>query len=168
MYGRRAYGLSCSLFHTDASAEPNPAEMYDLADLTPQCGRRADSLKLYLTWLYYGTSGLRSSVDRAFATASHMFSLIEASSNFVTVSRKPLPCTQVCFYYAPGGQLSEQDEQNGEQTSKLVGRLLQKGFMVDYAPGPRGKMVRAVVNIGTKKETVETLVKLIEQIGSQS
>jgi len=33
------------LFHTDAGAEPNPAEMYDLADLTPQCGRRADSYK---------------------------------------------------------------------------------------------------------------------------
>lgn len=138
--------------------------MYDLADLTPQCGRRADSLKMYLTWLYYGTSGLRTSVERAFATAGHMFSLIETSPNFVTVSKAPLPCTQVCFYYAPAGQLSEDDEVNGERTSRLAAQLLKKGLMVDYAPGPKGKMIRAVINIGTKRETVETLVRLIEQI----
>ena len=142
--------------------------MYDLADLTPQCGRRADSLKLYLTWLYYGTSGLRSSVEQAFSTASYMFSLVSSSPNFVPVSQSPLPCTQVCFYYAQGGNLSDNHPETGDRTSKLAHQLLKKGFMVDYAPGPKGKMIRAVVNIQTKRSTVESLVKLIEQIGGDS
>lgn len=141
--------------------------MYDLADLTPQCGRRADSLKMYLTWLYYGTSGLRTSVERAFSTAAHLHSLVQSSPNFVAVSKSPLPCTQVCFYYAPEGKLGASDAENGERTSRIAEGLLKKGLMVDYAPGPKGKMIRAVVNIQTKKSTVEALVKQIEEIGSQ-
>lgn len=64
--------------------------------------------------------------------------------------------------------MSDDHQENGNRTSKLAHELLQKGFMVDYAPGPKGKMIRAVVNIQTKRSTVESLVKLIEQIGAGS
>ena len=39
------------------SGDETNAEVWDLADLTLQCGRRGDSLKLALGWIYYGTSG---------------------------------------------------------------------------------------------------------------
>ena len=49
------------LFHTNPdtdSAANNPdAEIFDLADLTLQCGRRADSLKLALGWIFHGAHG---------------------------------------------------------------------------------------------------------------
>ena len=34
-------------------------DVWDLADLTLQCGRRGDSLKVALAWLYYGANGFR-------------------------------------------------------------------------------------------------------------
>lgn len=40
------------LFH-----ESSGEEVWDLADLTLQCGRRGDSLKLGLSWMYYGREG---------------------------------------------------------------------------------------------------------------
>lgn len=63
--------------------------------------------------------------------------------------------------------MGKKDAENGERTSRIAQCLLKKGLMVDYAPGPRGKMIRAVVNIQTKKSTVEALVKQIEEIGSR-
>ena len=158
--------LSLSLFHNDAQATPDPAEMYDLADLTPQCGRKADSLKLFLSWQYYGTSGLCQSVERAFATASYLYELISRSANFVPVSRFPLPCTQVCFYHAVGGQLGNEDEDVSARTRNIAQGLLKRGMMVDYAPGPKGKMLRVVVNIQTRRETVEALVRAIDEVGA--
>ena len=38
------------LFHSPGLG--SGGETYDLADLTLQCGRRGDSLKLYLSWIY--------------------------------------------------------------------------------------------------------------------
>ena len=157
--------IALSLFHNDAQATPDPAEMYDLADLTPQCGRKADSLKLFLSWQYYGTSGLCQSVERAFATASYLYELISSSANFVPVSRFPLPCTQVCFYHAAGGQLGN-EEAVSARTRDIAQGLLKKGMMVDYAPGPKGKMLRVVVNIQTRRETVEALVRAIDEVGA--
>lgn len=47
------------LFH--ASGDESQ-EVWDLADLTLQCGRRGDSLKLALAWIYYGSSGFGSTL----------------------------------------------------------------------------------------------------------
>ncbi|KAL8709282.1 MAG: hypothetical protein Q9225_007473, partial [Loekoesia sp. 1 TL-2023] len=64
------------LFHGDAETEgeghtlKQPGEVYDLADLTLQCGRRGDALKLYLSWAYHGTSGYRTQIETAFETAA--------------------------------------------------------------------------------------------------
>jgi len=93
-----------SLFHHDGTeSELNPSEMYDLGDLTPQCGRRGDALKLHLAWLYYGTSGLSSRISTAYTRADQLFNILENQPDFIMVSRRPLPCLQVCFYYAPEG-----------------------------------------------------------------
>ena len=53
------------LFHGDPS---DTDEVYDLADLTLQCGRRGDALKLYLAWVYHGSQGFAAQIDCAFET----------------------------------------------------------------------------------------------------
>ena len=56
------------LFHGD----PNETdEVYDLADLTLQCGRRGDALKLYLAWVYHGSQGFAAQIDCAFETGTY-------------------------------------------------------------------------------------------------
>ncbi|KAK0856488.1 Glutamate decarboxylase 2 [Friedmanniomyces endolithicus] len=139
-------------------------EIFDLADLTPQCGRRGDSLKLALSWIYSGTSGYASYIDAAFATAAHLADLISKHPDFTLVSENPPPCLQVCFYFRK--QLGEVGAKgNSRMTEEVSRRLVPRGFMVDYAPGEEGRFFRVVVSGQTRWGTVEGLVKAIEEVG---
>jgi glutamate decarboxylase len=140
-------------------------EVWDLADLTLQCGRRGDSLKLALGWIYNGRAGYERLIDHAFDTAAYFAEQLSSNANFVLVSENPPPCLQVCFYYAPAGEMSEDKNSNSGITRKVTGELVRKGFMIDYAPGDKGSFFRAVVNIGTEKGTVDGLIKAIEDCG---
>lgn len=154
------------LFHADDSDTPSE-EVWDLADLTLQCGRRGDSLKLALAWIYYGTTGFESQIDQAFEIASYFASVIASKSDFVLVSENPPPCLQICFYYGKGGMLSDNKEVNTKVTATIVGKLILRGFMVDYAPGEKGSFFRVVVNRETRTGTVDGLIKAIEEIGAE-
>lgn len=151
------------LFHGEDNED---AEVWDLADLTLQCGRRGDSLKLALSWIYYGSSGFETQIDQAFATAAHLVALVQTRPNFVLVSENPPPCLQVCFYYAPRGKLHADNAENTKVTRQIAHALIARGFMVDYAPGEKGSFFRVVTNSQTRRETVEGLVKAVEDIGN--
>ncbi|KAK4124608.1 PLP-dependent transferase [Parathielavia appendiculata] len=149
------------------ATDTNVPEVWDMADLTLQCGRRADSLKLALSWIYYGAAAFGRQVDGAFAVAAHLANLISQHADFVLVSENPPPCLQVCFYYAPGGKVAEEKEENTRRTRAMVERLVGRGYMVDYAPGERGSFFRVVVNALTLRGTVEGLVKALEKVGRE-
>ncbi|ROT35742.1 PLP-dependent transferase [Sodiomyces alkalinus F11] len=153
------------LFHAAERAEPG--DTWDLADLTLQCGRRGDSLKLALAWIYYGAAGFERQLDNAFDLAAHLASLIQQNENFVLVSSNPPPSLQVCFYYAPGGKLADSPEDNTRTTRTMVEKLIPRGFMVDYAPGEKGSFFRVVVNCQTLRGTVEGLAKALEDVGRE-
>ncbi|KAK0725332.1 pyridoxal phosphate-dependent transferase [Lasiosphaeris hirsuta] len=142
-------------------------EVWDLADLTLQCGRRGDSLKLALSWIYYGAAGFERQVDGAFEVAAYLAETLAQKEEFVLISENPPPCLQVCFYYAPGGQLAGDPEVNTRRTRIMAERLVSRGFMVDYAPGERGSFFRVVVNTQTLKGTVAGLVKALEAAGRE-
>lgn len=152
------------LFH---NAVESGAEIYDLAELTPQCGRRADSLKLFLSLNYYGAQYFSDLVGRGYENAEYLLSLVKKSENFVAISPEPLPCMQVCFYFARGEKLGGDKEKNGEITAAIANRLISRGFMIDFAPGDQGKFFRVVVNGNTRKGTLDGLVKAIEESAGQ-
>lgn len=153
------------LFH---SADAETGEVWDLADLTLQCGRRGDAIKLALSWIYYGSKGFGKQVDGAFEVAGYLADLLEErKQEFVMVSEKPAPCLQVCFYYAPGGKVSESAEENTRRTRVMVERLVRRGYMIDYAPGEKGSFFRVVVNCQTLRSTVEGLVKALVKVGEE-
>ncbi|KAK3942038.1 glutamate decarboxylase 1 [Diplogelasinospora grovesii] len=145
----------------------NVPEVWDLADLTLQCGRRGDALKLALSWIYYGAAGFERMVDHGFATAEYMTDIIKEREDFVLLSDDPPACLQICFYYAPGGQLSEDKKVNTARTRAMVEKLIHRGFMVDYAPGDKGSFFRVVVNAQTLRTTVDGLVKALEAVGKE-
>ncbi|KAM0262491.1 hypothetical protein ACHAQJ_001745 [Trichoderma viride] len=149
------------LFHSVGDDE----EIWDMADLTLQCGRRGDTLKVALAWLYYGANGFERQIDHAFDMASHLFRLLEESGDFVMVSSYPPPCLQVCFYSAPGGKLSTDSKANTSRTQQIAQMLVGRGFMVDYAPGDKGSFLRVVVNVQTLEGTVEGIVKAMVDVG---
>ncbi|KAI1636090.1 pyridoxal phosphate-dependent transferase [Biscogniauxia mediterranea] len=148
--------------------EEEEKEVWDLADLTLQCGRRADALKLALAWVYYGAAGLAAQVDGAFATAARLAARIAAEpEHFALVSETPPPCLQVCFYYAPRGRVAPDPAENTRRTREMARRLVGRGFMVDYAPGDRGSFFRAVVNCQTLPATVDGLVTALKEVGRE-
>lgn len=151
------------LFHADSDSSSE--EVWDLADLTLQCGRRGDALKLALTWIYYGTSGFESQIDHAFSIASYFATAVSNRADLVLISENPPPCLQVCFYYAKDGKLKESKDENTKVTAEIVHKLILRGFMVDYAPGEKGSFFRVVVNRETRKGTIDGLIKAIEEIG---
>jgi len=156
------------LFHHDNnSVTSDNNEIWDLADLTLQCGRRGDSLKLALGWIYYGASGYGAQIDHAFNTAAYMAEQIAKSPNLRPVSTNPPPCLQVCFYYAPHGQLCPEPAGNTQATTEIARSLLAAGFMIDHAPGEMGNFFRVVVNVVTRRETVDGLLKAIGEIGAE-
>ena len=150
------------LFHSRADGE-----VWDLADLTLQCGRRADSLKLALAWQYYGSDGFERQIDNAFDTAAYLYNAAREHPNLEVVSPQLPQCMQVCFYYAPGGKVSEDSEVNTKITSSIVHKLVSRGFMTDYAPGDRGHFFRVVINCQTLRGTIDGLVKAITELGQE-
>ena len=124
--------------------------------------RHADSLKLALSWIYYGTEGYSAYIDHGFEVATHLASLLSSNAKFTLVSEDPPPCLQVCFYF----NKQSNPEHNSRITEEVTRALEPRGFMTDYAPGEDGKFFRVVVNGQTRTETVEGLVKAIDDVGS--
>lgn len=153
------------LFHSLESS----SDVYDLADLTLQYGRKGDSLKLYLSWTYHGTDGYTKQIDAALDTSAYLANLVSEHPDLLLVSENPPPCCQVCFYYAKGRRLHEDREENERVTKQVVQGLVHKGFMVDYAGGDeRGSFLGPVVSRGTGKTTVEALVEAVVDLGGKA
>ncbi|KAF1738451.1 L-aspartate decarboxylase dtxS4 [Beauveria bassiana] len=160
------------LFHDPEGAgvgeeEEEEREVWDLADMTMQCGRRADSLKLALAWMYYGAAGFERGVDHAFAMAAHLADLVDKSPDFVLVSANPTPCLQICFYYAPGGKMAEDARENTRRTRSMAEEMVKRGFMFDYAPGPRGHFFRVVANCQTQVGTMDGIFRGLVEVGRE-
>lgn len=159
------------LFHGDdqdkeeKEKEQKEPEVWDLADLTLQCGRHGDSLKLALAWVYEGAASFERQTDHAFAMAARLAQQLAARPElFVLVSSQPPPCLQVCFYYGREGQVDASSAANTQRTSTAVKLLIRRGYMVDFAPGPHGSFFRVVLNWQTREATVDGLVKALETV----
>ena len=148
------------LFHDNVGKE-----IWDLADLTLQCGRRADGSKLALAWVFHGAQGFKRDVDHAFDVANYLAMMVEESDDFHLVSRLPTSCLQVCFYFVPNGLLVTDKEANTATTKEMVKRMLPRGFMFDFAPGPHGYMFRVVANSQTLMSTVDALLNGLREVG---
>ena len=154
---------------------PAAADVYDLASFTPQCGRRGDSLKLYLSWIYHGTLGYAKQVDLAFAACFYMTSQLSRLEDFLLVGDDPPPCCQCCFYYRP--QILAENLFNNSDGAKVsqskitrlvVAGLVQKGWMIDYAPGKLGEFLRVVTNRNSTTAIINGLVIAIVEAGKQA
>lgn len=150
------------LFHQDSMNEDEEDEVsWDLADSTLQCGRKGDSLKLALSWIYQGREGLGHYVESGFDNSEYLASLVRNHPDLILISIFPPPCLQVCFYHQPdgSGDIGKMPvEEVTRHTSWVCDRLGSKGFMIDFAPGPHGSFIRVVVNGQTTKTTLQRIV----------
>lgn len=71
----------------------------DLGDMTIQCGRRNDCLKLWMAWHALGDFGFEERVDRSAALCQYLAHKVEGDPRFKMAV--PLVLFNVCFWYLP-------------------------------------------------------------------
>lgn len=96
-WDRAKNALTRSLFHSDIDDDDStPLEIYDLGQLTPQCGRKGDALKLFLSLQYYGLEYYEQAIDAAFDRAKRLYDTLKSNNHFEVVTPQPPECLQVC------------------------------------------------------------------------
>lgn len=154
------------LFHE----RENDDENYDLADGTMGCGRRADSFKFYMAWLYYGREGLESRIDHAYEIMDYFVNTIKKDDRFELVIEDP-QCLQVCFYYTVDGYT---DHDKTPITRYISRELHNQGkYLIDFSPNPtsndnKGEFFRVVFNSPILTDVViDDLIKSIVNVGKE-
>ncbi|QPG76518.1 hypothetical protein FOA43_003907 [Brettanomyces nanus] len=165
--------LAPYLFHNVVDENEN----YDLAKGTMGCGRRADAVKFYFGWLWYGTKGYTERVDHAYDIAEYFADRISGMPGFKNVSDNPPPCLQVCFYYNPTPDMKCSGSEMTKITRYIAHSLHSSGeFLIDFAPNPNdsvsgedhGEFFRAVFNSPMiTSDTVDELIRKIVEFGEQ-
>ena len=145
------------LFHTEEE------EPMDLGHSTIHCGRRVDSLKLWLAWKHLGDRGWETLIDRYFTLAARAEAIVNASESLQLVSSRE--SLNVCFQYIP---TNPQHDAN-ELTLKIRKALLSKGSaMVNYAKIDEKLVFRLVIcNNQTHQEDIEEFFETLLAIARQ-
>ncbi len=131
------------LFHGNDGIEP------DLGRQSLQCGRRVDSLKLWLTWKYYGDKGYEKNINHIFDMAQYAKNKVLSSKNLRLIS--DVQFLNICFQIHPKGL---EEKLVDEFTLQVRNRLYENGMaMVNYAE-VEGKTCIRLVTVNYDLSTV--------------
>ncbi len=78
----------------------------DLGKQSIQCGRRVDSLKLWLSFKYYGFEGYEKRIDKMYELSQYMTDKINKNKNMELLA--PTTYCNINFRYNPGNKTEEQ------------------------------------------------------------
>ncbi|KAF2359130.1 Pyridoxal phosphate-dependent decarboxylase [Trinorchestia longiramus] len=112
---------------------------YDTGDMSVQCGRKGDALKVWFMFRVLGREVIEKRIDSAFAASKYLEEAVQQREGFELV-REGLQCTNVCFWYIPPVlRSSDRTDQWWQQLSKVApfikARQVQKGsLLVGYQP----------------------------------
>ena len=113
----------------------------DLGDRTIQCGRRNDSLKLWMAWHAFGDAGFEERVDRSADLCHYWMTKVESDPRFKQAV--PLVLFNVCFWYLPESMrnfdpsnCTEQEHQRLHKLAPLIKARMQKEglAMIGFQP----------------------------------
>ena len=146
------------LFHADANAE------YNLGERSLQCGRRADALKVWLSWKAIGNQGFADKVDYLQQLRQECVQLIENNTQLeMLVDASYL---NVVFRFQNSLLNEEQVASLNIQICKQM-RKDGDGY-VDYANYKGQIGIRLILaNKETNSEHIKRLIKKVSELGSQ-
>ncbi|MCA9278668.1 MAG: glutamate decarboxylase [Phycisphaeraceae bacterium] len=158
------------LFHQD-----DEDACMDLGDMSIQCGRRVDALKLWLAWQALGDSGFHDRIDTMFSIAKDLRSLLRDRPAFRLV-RDPdahsTPCVNTVFDYVPvrlrdrlasEGATKELRKELSRINVELRARQKKSGrFFVNYASVDGFNSFRHVA--GNPLVTHDMLVNMLDEL----
>jgi len=156
------------LFHDDGDEDAR----FDLGDITLQCGRRVDSLKLWLSWQSLGDEGHAQRIDRMFEIAATFREMLAEREGF-EVRRDPQGCN-TCFHWVPeslrqGETGPRRDQALGKTAIEIRRRLRADGrLLINYAPLDGVPVLRHVANNArVTRGDLSFLLDEIERHGSE-
>lgn len=76
-------------------------DSYDLGDISLQCGRAVDSLRLWMSWRFFGDEGFARRVERLHTLAQYAAERIEQHPHFCL--QAPVQSANVCFRWEQPG-----------------------------------------------------------------
>ena len=145
---------ACSGGGTDYLFHDDENESYNLGQISLQCGRKVDALKLWLCWKYYGKKGYQKQLDNLFELANYATEYIRNCDNLELITEPKF--LNICFrYISQENQLENNvlDQLNLE----IRKRLIHSGTaFVNYA-NYRGKIIIRLIlaNSELQKEDLE-------------
>ena len=142
------------LFHEDTKD-------IDLGRYSLQCGRRNDSLKLWIAWREIGDSGWAKMVERYCDLSDYLEALVARSEYLTMMSERRW--TNVCFRFE-----SENLDLN-ELNTEIRNRLMREGVhLVSRSNIGEDVVIRAVVaNPLIDESVLESLVYAVERHGQE-
>jgi glutamate decarboxylase len=170
----REPGSLCSTNGMDADYlfHGKPDQRYDLGDLSLQCGRRVDALKLWFSWRVHGDQGYAERVNRFFEMAARFVTALDERPGF-ELAREP-QSTNVCFRYVPkhlrGLDQADRVDELASLTTNVRQRLAERGdFLVNYATLDGSPAYRMVfLNAGTEDDDALALLDEIEALSEDA
>ena len=145
------------LFHQEEDA------VYDMGEMSIQCGRRVDSIKLWLAWQHHGDKGYEERIDALFDQARLFADMVREREGFRLV-RVP-ESFNVLFHYLPENRRDPEPslDQIDELTKRLRERVKQRGrVMVNYAPVDDISTFRMILS--NPRATEEDLAVYLDEI----
>lgn len=173
-------GLLTATFSSGADYIFQTDKLYselDSGDKTFVCGRRADVVKLWLTWKARGDAGLEARVDHVFSLAAHLAQRLEGDPRFVIAS--PPSFTHVCFWWVPPdlrpfvfAESTEEERRRLHAVAPAIKTQMQHEgtAMVGFQPlGERPNFFRMLfINPSVTRADVDAVIELIDRYGMHS
>ncbi|XP_053823331.1 cysteine sulfinic acid decarboxylase isoform X2 [Vidua chalybeata] len=165
---QRCHGVGASyLFQRDKFYDVS----LDTGDKSPQCGRRADGLKLWILWKAVGTRGLGQRVERAFSATRYLFEQVKRREGFQLVMEPEF--INLCFWFIPPslrGQESSPEFWNklGKVAPAIKEKMIRRGsMMVGYQPhGSHVNFFRQIItNPAVTRQDLDFFLDEIQELG---
>uniref|UniRef100_A0A8C0VSM9 Cysteine sulfinic acid decarboxylase n=1 Tax=Cyanistes caeruleus TaxID=156563 RepID=A0A8C0VSM9_CYACU len=158
---QRCHGVGASyLFQRDKFYDVS----LDTGDKSPQCGRRADGLKLWILWKAVGTRGLGQRVE-------YLLEQVKRREGFQLVTEPEF--INLCFWFIPPslrGQESSPEfwDKLGKVAPAIKEKMIRRGsMMVGYQPhGSRVNFFRQIItNPAVTRQDLDFFLDEIQELG---
>lgn len=145
------------LFHQDENAD------FNLGERSIQCGRRADALKVWMSWKAVGSDGFATKVDYLQTLKSYCVGQIRKKSCFKLLATTTY--LNILFRYEP--QCSMQEEQLRQLNIAICKKLKSEGLAyIDYASFKGKSGIRLILaNDNASQEDIDKVIEYCKSAG---
>ena len=124
------------------------------------------ALKLWMTLLQAGRSGLAATIARHNALARHLAALVDAAPDLERMA--PVELSIVCFRYLPPGW--DGDDPRLDALNKTIVEEVQAGgeaFLTQAVLHGRFVLRASILHYGTTEEDVAALIEVVRRVGAR-